>query len=317
MKQTIIPGDVPEAWSAEALYNKALRYCENMHAAATDSWEHALWSGLCLELLARAALGNISPALLAEPQKWANLAHALGFPPFEAKFSPTSIGTAAVLTRLRTFLPDFDVELENFCVAHIGRRNEELHSGSMPYDGVNGSKWHGQFYRAVKVLLASMDYSLEDFIGGEHSAVAEKEVAAAMDAAAKSVVGDVDAHNKVWGAKGENEREVLAARAGVWANREDGHRVECPACGNPALVLGEPIGEPKRELDGDEITERQEHLPHLFQCVACGLKIAGLSRLSAVGLGDRYTKTQTYDASEYYAAADPYEGYEDDNNEPF
>lgn len=55
----------------------------------------------------------------------------------------------------------------------------------------------------------------------------------------------------------------------------------------------------------------------MFQCVACGLKIHGLSRISVVGLGDRYIKTQTYDASEYYAPEDSYEGYEDDNNEPF
>jgi hypothetical protein len=40
------------------------------------------------------------------------------------------------------------------------------------------------------------------------------------------------------------------------------------------------------------------------------LKILGLSRLGAVNLGDRYTKTQTYDAAEYYAPQDDYAGYE-------
>jgi hypothetical protein len=93
--------------------------------------------------------------------------------------------------------------------------------------------------------------------------------------------------------------------------------VTCPACENPALVVGEAIGEPVRTLKDDEVTERQEHLPQILQCVACGLKITGLSKLLAVGLGDRYAKTQTYEASEYYAAEDPYEGYDDDNNEPF
>lgn len=317
MKQTVKPGVVPAAWSADALHMKAVRYAEKMHASASDSWEHALWSGLCLELLARAALANISPVLLSDPQKWANLTHALGFPAFEAKYSPASIGTAAVLMRLRTLLPDFDIELENFCVAHTGRRNEELHSGALPYDGVNGSKWHGQFYRAAEVLLVSMGYSLKDFIGAGQAKVAKKEVAAAMDAAAKSVLGDVEAHRKVWEAKGTKDKKTLTARAGVWASKEAGHRVECPACKNPALVIGEPIAEPHKELNGDEITERQEHLPYMFQCVACGLKVLGLSRISVVGLGDRYVKTQIYDASQYYAPEDPYDGYEDDNNEPF
>ena len=49
--------------------------------------------------------------------------------------------------------------------------------------------------------------------------------------------------------------------------------------------------------------------------IACGLKIAGLSRLAVVGLSDRYKKTQVYDAAEYYAPDDNYAGYEDDNNE--
>ena len=138
MKQIVQPGPVPEAWSADALYAKAVRYAEKITESSSDSWEHALWSGLSLELVARAALSNLSPALLADVQnqRLGNLAHALGFPPFEAKFSPTSIGTIAVLARLRTLLPDFDTELESFCATHVGRRNAELHSGTMPYDGV-------------------------------------------------------------------------------------------------------------------------------------------------------------------------------------
>jgi hypothetical protein len=222
MKQIVKPGEVPDAWSPDTLFAKALRYAEKMNGEPTDSWEHALWSGLCLELLARAALANLSPALLADHQKWANLSHALGFPPFEAKFSPNSIGTAAVLMRLRTLLPDFDSELESFCVAHTGRRNEELHSGALPYDGVQASKWHGSFYRAASVLLASMDYKLEEFIGAEQAAIAEKEIEAAMDAAAKSVIGEVEAHQKVWQAKGEADKATLVARAEVWASRELG-----------------------------------------------------------------------------------------------
>jgi hypothetical protein len=34
-----------------------------------------------------------------------------------------------------------------------------------------------------------------------------------------------------------------------------------------------------------------------------------------VGLGDRYKKTQVYDAAEYYAPQDQDAGYEEDNNE--
>lgn len=319
MKQIVKPGSVPETWSADALYAKAIRYAEKMTECPSDSWDHALWSGLSLELLARAALSNLSPALLADVtnQKWGSLANALGFPSFEAKFSPTSIGVISVLMRLRVLLPDFDTEMEGFCATHTGRRNAELHSGSMPYDGVHGSRWHGLYYRAVSVLLASMDYSLEEFIGEEQADVAAKEIAAAADEAAKAVLGDVTAHRKVWEAKDQADQEVLTTQAIAWATKGMGHRVTCPACDNDAIVVGEPIGAPQQTLQNDEITEKQEHLPHWFQCVGCGLKVVGLSRLQVIELGDRYTNTQVYEAADYYAPEDLYADFEDDNNEPF
>jgi hypothetical protein len=41
-------------------------------------------------------------------------------------------------------------------------------------------------------------------------------------------------------------------------------------------------------------------LPSAFECVACGLKIAGLSKLSACGLGDAFTATTTLTPAEYF-----------------
>jgi hypothetical protein len=317
LKQVIKPEPLAEAWLAEALYAKAIRYAEKMNASPTDSWDHALWSGLCLELLARAALANIAPVLLADPAGPNNLLHALGFPPIEPKISPKSIGTAIVLRRLRHLIPEFDTELEGFCVTHIGRRNAELHSGELPYDRVHGSRWHGQYFRSCKVLLASMGYDLTNLVGEEAAGVAEKEIEAAADHAAKAVLGDIETFKQRWAAFSEEERTARAGRAEVWAVRSAGHRVQCPACGSPALVSGEPIGVAQRTLEDDVITERQEHLPHWFECVACGLKITGLSRLQVVDLGDRYSSTQTYEAAEYYRSDDQYADYKDDNNEPF
>ncbi len=162
-----------------------------------------------------------------------------------------------------------------------------------------------------------MGYGLPDYIGTDHAAAAQKEMEAAADQAAKAVHGDVETHQKAWAAKDGAEREQLTATAVAWAARSLGHRVNCPSCGSNALVVGEAVGAAKRTLDGDEITETQEHLPHWFQCIACNLKITGLSRLAAIGLGDRYTKTQTFEAAEYYATDNSYADYEDDNNEPF
>jgi hypothetical protein len=73
---------------------------------------------------------------------------------------------------------------------------------------------------------------------------------------------------------------------------------------------------PVKKLDGDEITETQYFLPSRFECVACGLKVNGLSQLHAAALADTYKATFTYDAAEYYQPYDPLGAYEPDFNEP-
>lgn len=316
MKQILIAGPTPDAWSADALYAKALLYVEKMGSSDSGSWEHALWSGLTLELLARAALSNISPTLLTDQKNWNNLLHSLGHPPTESKYSPRSIAIAEVLTRLRQILPKFDKEIEAFCIAHTGRRNAELHSGETPYNGVPGSSWHPHFYKSCIALLDSMGVDLKDFVGDEEADTALKVIAASLDEAAKAVESEVAAHRKVWLNKDGEEQAHLESAALSWATKELGHRVKCPACQSPALVTGDAISAPSVTLSEDEITETQEFLPNWFQCVACGLKITGLSKLNVVGLGDRYKNTKTFEAAAYYNPEDEYDYYEPDNNEP-
>ncbi|MBD9371156.1 hypothetical protein IB238_00695 [Rhizobium sp. ARZ01] len=316
MKQTIAPDATPDTWSPEALLVKAQRYVENMLATDSDKWEYALWSSLSLEFLARAALANVSPALLADNKdSWASLFHALGFKPTEARFTPKSISISEVFRRLAAIIPDFSKENADFGILHTGRRNSELHSGEAAFEGVNPSRWQPEFYQASEILLRSMGMSLPDLIGEEEAEVAAKLIDAAADVSAKAVFGDIEAHNKSWNARPEEERLAQAQAAAIWATRQYGHRVVCPACASQALVVGEPVTAPVQKLDDGEITETQEHLPNRFECIACGLKIAGLSRLAAAGLGERYKKTQVYDAAEYYAPQDDYSGYEEDNNE--
>ena len=41
-------------------------------------------------------------------------------------------------------------------------------------------------------------------------------------------------------------------------------------------------------------------LPSAFECIACGLRISGFSKLSAAGLGDAFTATSTFSVPEYF-----------------
>ncbi|MBY3343649.1 hypothetical protein [Rhizobium laguerreae] len=322
MKQTVKPGPTPENWDAEALFLKAQRYAERMAASDGDGWEQPFWSSLSLELLARAALSNVSPALLVENDKdWTHLYHALGFEPLERK-SPKSITVTEVFKRLAGIYPEtFISENYSFCVVHTGRRNSELHSGEAVFEGIASSSWQPQFYAACTALLATMGLTLTDFIDGSEADVAGRLIAAAADKGAKAVLADVEAHRKEWLALSDGERASLAESAKVWATRQAGHRVTCPACSSIALVQGEAITPSVVKLDAEQslVVETQDYLPSQFECVACRLKIHGLSRLAAVNdnLAKRFQNTSTYDAAEYYATEDDYPGYEEDNNERF
>lgn len=315
----IKPGALASVWEAQALYDKAERYIQQAQALNKDGWDYALWTSLSMELLARAALSNVHPALLAEQDKsGGNLISALGFPLFESGSAPKSIAISEVFNRLVVLLPEFHKENASFGTLHTGRRNAELHSGELAFDGLKSATWQPKFYQTCQVLLESMGKTLEEFVGADEAKAAEAVMAAAADESAKAVKGDVAAHQKVWEGKEEKERETLTAQALLWASRQAGHRVTCPACNSASLVSGEPVAPATQTLEDDIIAERQEHLPTHFECVACGLKINGLSLLAAVDLADRYVNTKHHEAAEYYATQqDEWYGYEEDNNEPF
>lgn len=310
------PEQLAMSWDREALFAKSQRYAEEMLKYTHDDWRCGLWSSFTLEVLSRAALAHINPVLLAEADDRNNIYYSIGLKPAKQRFSPKSIPSTEVFTRLSELIPAF-VPLKESCVTLIGKRNSELHSADVPFDA-GSSSWLASFYQVCDVLLQSMEYSLSDLIGPDEAEVAEKVIAAAKNEAAKAVAGLISAHKTVWTQKEAEDQEELKVKSASWAQRSDGHVVPCPSCGTQSLLTGDPVSSPKKSIDGDMITEKQQHLPSKFQCIACGLKISGLPQLTACGLGDKYTKTIVYDAADYYADEDDgYSGYDDDNNEPY
>jgi hypothetical protein len=304
------------AWSSDALLAKSQRFAEEMLKFPKDDWRFALWSTLVLELLGRAALAKVHPALLAEPKDWNHLLYSLGHSPKANKFVPKSIDVSSVFSRVRDINNEFTTELEGFAILHMNRRNEELHGGSTPLDSLKSSGWLPTYYRACEVLTKSAGSSLSLLLGAEETKVAEQMISAAMDESAKAVKQLVAAHKTIWNEKSSDEREKLSLQSSAWATKQDGHRVKCPACSSDALVSGVAISAPLRNLDNNNVVETQQYLPTKFECVACQLKVSGLSQLSVCGLGDTYKATLTYDLASYYIENDDYAGYEPDNNEP-
>lgn len=303
-------------WSKDALFNKSQRYAQQMLELPRDEWQFVLWSTLVLELVARASLSHVSPSLLADSKDRSNLLFSIGLTPKVAKFIPKSVDISEVFARLTQTNANFTPEIEGICLQHMARRNEELHSGDTPLEGLSVDTWLPGFYRSCDVLLQHMNESLDSLFGPNEADVARQMVSAALDQSAKAIQKTVAAHRTIWDAKLKPEKDQLAAQASLWASRKEGHRVYCPSCQSDALVEGAPIAPPLKKFIEDLVAETQEYLPTRFECVACGLKVSGLPQLHACGLGSSFKATLEYDAVDYFAVNDPMSGFEPDYNEP-
>lgn len=307
----------PHEWSADALLSKAQRYAALMLEQPRDEWQFGFWSALCLEMIVRASVSKVSPALLADAKDWNNIAFALGKIASGVKISPKSIDISEAVSRAAALFPAFNREMTNFCVLHFQRRNSELHSGSLAFDEL-GTSWLSQYYACCETLLETVGVPMTQLFGAQETKTATTLIQALKDEAAKAVRGTINAHKTIWEEKEGAERSKLAEQAETLSSKADGHRVSCPACLSVALVQGTPAGPESTTLKDGTIVIRQPMIPSHFECKACALKIGGYSKLSACGLGGTFTSTAFADPVDYFEEdfRDRFSGMDEDNNEP-
>jgi len=300
-------------WSKEALLAKAQLYAQEMRRYSHNDWQFGRESTFVLEFVARAALSNVSPVLIAK-EEWNNLYYGLGHTPKSTTFAPKSKITSDVLNHAAEIITGFTDDLRRFSIEHMNRRNEELHTGATPFYGLT-TDWQAHFYEALTVLLSSMGLKLEYLVGSAETKHATELIAASKVKSEKDVRDAVIAHTRMWDSKSDAEKRTLSYQASIRASRAVGHRVVCPACRSDALVMGSPISDPIRILDGDIIVTTQERQPTKFECTACGLKMLGISQLNVFALGATYKSTVSFDAAELYSPEDEHSVFEDYNNE--
>src|SRR4051812_47991905 len=109
-------------WTFEALYGKARLYITRAQNEPIDSALFAFWTSLALELLCRAALAKIHPALLADPTKEDNIQYAFGIIP---KANPKSVSAKTVFARASVFVDGFTDRMSSHCLILADRRNAE------------------------------------------------------------------------------------------------------------------------------------------------------------------------------------------------
>lgn len=303
------------SWSMEAFFSKAQNYASIMHEKNFTDWQCSFWSSLTLEILLRATLSSVSISLIADSKDFNNLLYAISQNSNRKKFIPKSIDTSEVLKRLENIFDNITPEVTNFCSIHINRRNSEVHSGDLPFSYLNPSEWLPQFYWVCAELCKCLGKDLSDLFNPSIAKEAEDMINDLFDESAKSVKQLVNSHKTIWDNKSQEEKASLKQQADVLMNRKAGHRVTCPACQNTALVRGTAIGNVTTEIKDNEIIEKQEMKPANLECIACGLKISGYSKLRNCNLGATYLETSIYQPTEYFDIESNYDSYFEDNNE--
>lgn len=296
------------SWNRDPLWAKARLFFQHAFDTERDDPTFGLWCSFGLELLARAAVASVSPALLAQPDNdQRNLLHVV-HAGSELAF-PKSTPAAQVIGLCGRLFVEFSEEDEKTAKALFNQRNAELHSGAAAFEDYRPSQWLTGFYHACSSLAVILGESLDTLFGKDEAEFAEAVLAEDRANVKKEVLSSISAHKKVFEELGAGEqatRKVKAEERGRELATQRHHRVTCPACGCIATVQGRPFGKEHvtHEESGDIIV-RQAVSPTDFSCFACGLAFTTYAQLEVAGLADHYTRTTTYSPEDYYGLVDP------------
>lgn len=165
---------MPVPYDHEALWTKAKLFLNRAMDDDVRSFdEQALWATLALELLAKASLARVTPALIADPSEdGVNLLIASGLVEGNPKF--VSVRAKTIFSRCqRAFKPFNAKEAETFTSA----RNQYLHDSGMGFATIPPRAWWPRYWSLVIVLVAALEKDLEDLVGYDRKDVVDNHLA--------------------------------------------------------------------------------------------------------------------------------------------
>ena len=292
----------------ESLWNKAKVFLERALSRrdAGEFEEFQLWAVMSLEVLGKAALAHIHPALVADPQDLESLLAACGVaksPDFR------TIQAKTVFSRCKRLVKGFDETCERFCLQMASDRNAELHSGSVPFTGVTLDTWQPKLWHCIQLLAGGQGETLDTLLGADEALAANSIISDASQALAAAVRGRVDrARSEFAIGRSSDERRYVADAAKVAVRAQlgnDSTECECPACGCVGILSGNLTNEEVIDRDEDEPWCRwvnQTYSAELFRCVACKLHLEGEQELDAAAISNEFEKVslqEAYDEPDY------------------
>ncbi len=293
------------AYGYDPLFNKSrlfiARALEHRTAGRYDDFQ--LWASLSLELLAKAALAYVQPTLVADPNDFSSMLAAAGHPHGVAS---RSIMAKTAFDRLLVVAPGFDRNAFAFCMLLAARRNDELHSGALPYLGTSPDAWVPTFWTVAGLILGAQGKILADWVGADEAGRADELVNAARSAVEQAVAYRIEERrawfNTTYPLRSPTRRVIQAEIQAIWyvsamfgQRAPDAFRqVTCPACGSIGAIGGDEYYTEVEETPGD-LEEPPGRIVTTYykalalRCRGCNLNLDGQSELDLAGLPTEFS----------------------------
>lgn len=295
------------AFRAEAFFVKARlfvnRAMEPGDARSED--ERRLWAALALELLAKWALAETSPVLVADPAKDGGdqLFMALGLK--EAGPTVTVQATTAFKRCQSIYHPFNAQDAAKFSTA----RNEYLHGSEIALLAIPADLWWSRYWSLVNVLLTAHQRVLEDLVGSARVAEVEAHLARNAERNQQQYEAAVEAARRNL-ARYQGE-QMSAAEARRWEHfwhetKNYDAEVECPACGAMGTA-GSDDAQNKDVTWSDDAYETYPTIevtfvPDFFSCPKCHLVLDNYDLIEVAEMNEEHiieTDEPIYDEPEY------------------
>lgn len=302
MKPTTNP-----ALTQDALHAKSQLYIRRGLRAQSEGGneEYQLWASLSLELLGKAALAKVHPALVADPRDSASIFAACGR---QISADLKTIGAHTLFERLSHIEKAFDTRHQMFCKQMALRRNAELHSGESPFSGMSAEVWEREFWGAVELVLKMQNESLESWLGVENAKAPAKIIEQAEEALTWAVQNRIarckEDFQKSHQEPKKRAQVIAESKALKWWEHTEQFRgpmdgcgeQECPACSSQGFLAGGLWHEEVSD-DSDPDDPMVEFVDKIFAaeeffCPICGLHLFGTKEVAAANLPDEFTHSE-------------------------
>lgn len=300
------------ALQCETLYAKSQVYIRRGLSAQGDgdNEEYQLWASLSLELLGKAALAKVHPALVADPTHYQSLFAACGR---QLSADIKTITAKTLFERLSHIEKTFDSRHQKFCEQLALLRNAELHSGESPFSGMSAMAWEREFWGAITIVLSMQGETLESWLGAEGAKAPKTIIEQASKALQWAVKHRVSRCKEDFEKRHQNPKQrqklIDGSKELAWKDHEwDGYdRAACPACASlgflggalwEEIVIDEDPGHVDYGPDDEEYVEmpsetvQKVFTAESFRCLVCGLQLYGAKETFASGLPAEFTQTE-------------------------